>query len=54
MKTPLNIIKLVLGIAIFSAVMYVVCDAMKNDEDNFDVDKEFQEMTIGPDPTQSK
>jgi|694.fasta_scaffold00083_4 hypothetical protein len=54
MKTLFSITKLVLGIAIFSAVMYVVCDAMKNDEDNFDVDKAFEEMTIGPDPTQSK
>jgi hypothetical protein len=51
---PLDILKLLIGIVIFSGVMYFVMNKMKNDEDNFDVDKAFDEMIIKDHPDNSE
>jgi hypothetical protein len=54
MKTPFNILKVAIAITIFSAVMYVVCDAMRNKEPEYDVNKELNFLLINKDTSQTK
>lgn len=51
---PLDILKLLIGVVIFIGVMYFFYVNMKNDEDNFDVNKEFDELIIKDRPENTK
>jgi hypothetical protein len=54
MKTPFNILKVAIAITIFSAVMYVFYDNMRNKEPEFDANKELNFLLINKDTSQTK